>query len=687
MKRLTTNLEDMIAFRTGELEIANQLLREEIAEREKADATTLMLYEQTQDNLLRTEVLYRVSQLLIAAEDLDSILQRLVDSVVDAVSSNLVQLIGVDMEAKKVLYSYSGGSRENVTLDLTYDDLQQGLSGWSMRNQEPAISPKGGDDPRESEAARAERRRNQAGSILVVPVMHRDNLLGTLTAVNRPDQRDFTDEDADLMLAIASQAAAAITNVQLLEKMQSARLAAETANQAKSRFLANMSHELRTPLNGILGYTQILARDRSLPIKVHDAVDIIHSSGEHLLTLINDVLDLSKIEEEKMELAPVEFHLEEFLNMVAGIINVRAQQKEIGFEYHLLSAMPTAVYADERRLRQVLLNILGNAVKFTHEGKVRFRVGQHGNRIRFEVEDSGVGIDAQNLTTIFEPFRQTGDRQAQVEGTGLGLAISSRMVEMMGGKLEVSSQLGQGSRFWFDLDLVPVKWNDAPSVTSERQIVGYHGERCRVLITDDNVGNRTVLRDLLAPLGFEILEAVNGLDAVEKTRTFKPHMILMDLVMPAMDGFEATAAIRRLDLGYKPAIVAVSASVFDVTREQCRSAECDDFLVKPINLDHLLDIVEELTHISWLYGDQCENDSTAKALTGSPLISPPAEYLSRLHALVMMGDLDAIQSEAGTIAEQTPEYAGFADSVAALAHDFRLDELQNLIEEHMEVSS
>ncbi|MCB0044111.1 MAG: response regulator [Caldilineaceae bacterium] len=686
-KHAPDNLEEMVALRTSELEISNQRLRAEIEEYKKSSAEWLVLYKQTQEHLVRTEALYRVSRLLVTTDGFDSILHSLVDGVVDAVQSDLVQLYHIDFEAEKILHFFSSGPGSKVTNAASCEELRQGLSGWAMRQRKPAISPKDQEDLRESEMVRAARRRNQAGAILVVPLIHQGKILGTLTAINRFDQRDFTEADADLMMAMASHAAAVIFNVQLVEKMKQARLAAESANQAKSRFLTNMSHELRTPLNGILGYTQILSRDRSLPSRVHEAIDIIHQSGEHLLTLINDILDLSKIEAEKMELAPVEFHLQDFLTTVAGIINVRAQQKGIGFEFQTGPSLPVAICADERRLRQVLLNILGNAVKFTDAGSVKFTVGRYYNRIRFQVEDTGVGISAENLNAIFEPFRQAGDVQAQVEGTGLGLAISSRLIELMGGQLLVESRLGGGSRFWFDLNLESVNWSNASTTTGERQIVGYRGKRRRVLITDDSFGNRVVLRDLLEPLGFAIKETVNGRDAVKITSIFRPHLILMDLVMPVMDGFDAIAAIRKLDLGYDPAIVAISASIFELTKEHCQTVDCDDYLIKPMDLDQLLDTIEALIDVEWVYEDERAGSDSLNDGREARMLFPSAKLLADFHSLILIGDMDALIVRVNALLEERPEYAEFGNRVTTFAREFRLDELQGLIERRLEVDN
>lgn len=688
MKQFTDHLEQLVSLRTGEIARANDRLKAEVFERQRAEEQLRLLYAQSETSLARTKALYDSSRLLIGADDLETVLQSVVDSVADAVDADRVQLFGLDTQHTKVTYAVCSGPSAYLTDDLTYVQLARGLTGWVMTHREPAVSPKDYADPRESSEVRANRLHTQAGSIVVVPLLHRDRLLGTLTAVNRPDQRDFSAEDVELMVALAAQAAVAIAGIQLLEETKAARIAAENANQAKSRFLANMSHELRTPLNGILGYAQILIRDRSLAPKVREAVTIIQDSGEHLLTLINDILDLSKIEAERMELAPSEFNFHEFLNIITGIIAVRAEEQQIDFNYRQLSDLPVAVTTDEKRLRQVLLNILGNAVKFTVRGSVTFSVGRHYDKIRFEVTDTGVGIEAEQLENIFEPFHQTGELHLRAEGTGLGLAISHRLVEMMGGSLQVESRPGAGSRFWFDLTLASAEWNAGPVLAMCREVVGFRGGSCRILIADDREANRTMLRDFLLPLGFDVKEAVNGKDAVDATLEFMPHLICMDLAMPIVDGFAATETIRKLELAHQPAIIAVSASVFDITKEQCQAIGCDDYLTKPVDLNSLLEIIEQNTHITWI--DEPEPPANVDGFDPDEAVAPvalPDIWLLRFQDLVQIGDVEGLLQALASFRQAEPEYEAVTAKLEQLASSFQFEEIDALLAAHREAKT
>ena len=323
-----------------------------------------------------------------------------------------------------------------------------------------------------------------------------------------------------IVVGLTGTMIAVLWQVQSFEQQQLKRskAAADTANQAKSEFLANMSHALRTPLNGILGYAQILSRSRSWGEKESQGVSIIHQCATHLLTLINDVLDLSKIEARQLEILPQPIHLPAFLQGVVEMSRIRAEQKGLAFHYRPDATLPEGVDIDEKRLRQVLINLLGNATKFTDQGAVTLKVSVVGQdslaetvRLRFQVEDTGVGIAPDALEAIFKPFERVGDRKRQAEGTGLGLAISYRIVKAMDSTLQVDSQLGVGSQFLFEVDLpLAAAWQQAARQSPQGEITGYLGDRKTILIVDDKWENRSVIVNLLEPFGFTVIEAENG---------------------------------------------------------------------------------------------------------------------------------------------------------------------------------
>jgi signal transduction histidine kinase len=394
---------------------------------------------------------------------------------------------------------------------------------------------------------------------------------------------------------------------------------AEVANRAKSAFLANMSHDLRTPLNGILGFSQILELDKSLTARQLASIGIIRQSGEHLLTLINDILDLAKIESGKAELFPFDVELPSFLQVIADIIRVKAEQKTgLEFVRRFAADLPRFVRVDGTRLRQVLLNLLDNAVKFTDRGQVVFQVGfTPPATLHVEVRDTGVGMTPEQLRRIFNPFEQVGDARRRSEGTGLGLVTSRQFVRLMGSDIRVESRSGEGTSFVVELDVPQVdRAAHPPALAPEATMTHYRGPRRRVLVVDDVSENRAVLMDMLGRFGFLTFEASSGNEGLSLAQTIVPDLILMDVVMPDLYGHDVIARMRQLPSLRGVPIIAISASSTAEVRDQCVSAGADAFLSKPVDLKVLLQRTSALLNLDWTEDAQESATSGGRPASG-----------------------------------------------------------------------
>jgi len=447
----------------------------------------------------------------------------------------------------------------------------------------------------------------------------------------------------------------------------------------RSNFLAQMSHELRTPLNAIIGYARLLGRDREqLTERQAAGLASIQDSGQHLLTLINDILDLARVEAGKMVLYPATVHLGTFVQVLANIMRVKAEEKGLAFSCELAPGVPPAVTVDETRLRQVLLNLLGNAVKFTDSGKVCLRVlpaspadappsetGDTIARLRFEVADSGIGMSPPQLGRIFQPFEQVASIQRREGGTGLGLAISQQLVRLMGGEIAVVSEPSKGSTFAFEID-VPVASGSPVAARPQETVVGYEGERKRLLVVDDVPQNRAMLLDLLQDTGFIVAAATNGLECLVLLDSFKPDLILMDVMMPVMDGNETTRRIRHLPGWRDVPIVAVTASAGPEDEHRSRDAGANAFLAKPIDHDALLRTVGELLSLKWITAQA----APAQADEDAGMAVPPADEIEALWQLARVGNMREVREHAAHLRERDPAYAAFANRLDALAQGY-----------------
>ncbi len=411
---------------------------------------------------------------------------------------------------------------------------------------------------------------------------------------------------------------------------------AEGANRAKSAFLANMSHELRTPLNAILGFTQLLSRAEDLREEQRDNLRIISRSGQHLLGLINDVLEISKIEAGRTALQLESFDLHQLVADLRELFQVRANEASLVFSCSVAPEVPHFLHADHGKLRQILINLLANALKFTKAGRVELRVTGR-SPIRFAVEDTGVGIDAGDVANLFDAFVQTGESRQQTDGTGLGLAISQHFAQTLGTSITVESQPGVGSTFAFSLDAREADPDDISRPEPVRTVKGLAPDqgRPRLLVVDDIEENRLVLRRQLKPLGFEIVEAADGRESIDMVRTQQPQLVWMDMRMPVMDGYEATRRIKS-EFSEPPVVVAITASAFEEDRHRVEAAGCDVFIRKPCGEHEIIGALENTLGLRFVYAD---DDSATKT---APTAEIPTELRTQLYDAASRADEVAV---------------------------------------------
>lgn len=491
---------------------------------------------------------------------------------------------------------------------------------------------------------------------------------------------------------------------------------AEAANRAKSVFLANMSHELRTPLNVILGFTQLLIRGGSLNPQQQEYLDTINRSGEHLLTLINDVLEMSKIEAGRITLNPTNFDLHSLLNWLYQMFQMKAQSKGLHLVIEQSPDLPQYIRTDESKLRQVLVNLVGNAIKFTHDGSVVLRISQLTNQqitdtphptpppltLLFEIEDTGPGITPEDLSQLFQPFVQTETGHKSQEGTGLGLAISQKFVSLMGGDITVNSTFGSGSTFRFTIQAIVVDEGAQPKLVVRRTVIGLAAGQptYRILVVEDKPENRQILLKLLTSVGFEVREAINGVEAIALCETWQPHLIWMDIRMPVMNGYEATKRIKAASEQANrqpPVVIALTGSVFEEDRKVALSMGCCDFVRKPFQADIIFEKMAEYLGVRYVYaeadkgrgvGELRSRDADASSrslvtnsqpsttsLHPADLADMPPEWLSQLHQAASRVNARQVL----TLIEQIPDSkADLAEALTALVNNFCFEEIVEL---------
>ena len=599
------------------------LLLERLAHLASIGIENARLFEETQ-RLFRAEqrraaelaIIVSVSEAMEQNVDVSALSRIVGDKIIEIFHADAAAILLLDAQTNLIypLYEFDEGQYvENVQPF----PLGTGLTSWILSARQPLLLGTADEAtrygvyyPPESQAIHPQVTQSYVG----VPILVGERIWGVL-AVHSYARYAFDRNSVRLLSTLSTSIGTALEKARLFAEMQKAREEAEAANAAKSGFLANISHELRTPLNAILGFAELLRRDSSLTTEQRDYLEIINRSGANLLSMINDVLEISKIESGRATLREDNFDLHWLLASIRDMFSLRAKEKGLTLRCDRLGEVPRYVRADEVKLRHILNNLLANAVKFTQRGGVILRVcpldGAGGTEmLQFDVEDTGPGIAQQELAAIFEPFVQASLGQQTVEGTGLGLAITREYVRLMGGDIRVSSTPGAGSLFQFEIRVRAVDASEVRPVVSARRVVGIeqgqvarHGGPYRLLIAEDDEPSRRLLVRLFEPLGVDVREAEDGREAIAHWRSWKPDLIWMDMQMPVIDGHEATRRIRAAgDSG--TVIVAVSASAFEEDRERALGDGCDDFVRKPFRAEELFEMLTKHLGVRFIYEEQ-----------------------------------------------------------------------------------
>lgn len=663
----------------------------------------------------------RASQALSSEVTMDRLLMRLLKITMENAGAEtgvlmLQQEHGLNVEAE-------GQWSRNTTRVLQAEPIEasralsQAVVNYVRRTHDTVVVDDGCEDSRFSSDPYIIR--NRVKSILCTPIVHQQKQIGILYLENNLVTGAFNAARAEVIKILSAQAAIAIQNARLYQEMKQeiaerrraeedlqkirdelelrvrqrtrelskAKQAADLASRAKSEFLARMSHELRTPLNAIIGYAQLLLRDSTLSKSQAESVAVIGRSGDHLLNLINEILDLSRIEAGKLTLEYSDFNFREFLSNIVSVVAVRAEQKSLGFHHAPAPDLPDFVRGDEVRLRQVLFNLLDNSLKFTPRGAVTFEVRRQPSGdaagIEFTVRDSGIGIAGDQLEHIFQPFERAGHDLAY-EGTGLGLAISRTLAQLMSGEIQVASEPGVGSSFRFTVPLQTVAGATPARARDERRIVGYPGPRRRILIADDNRENRRILAGLLEPLGFEVTGAADGPEALAIAEAWLPDLILMDMVMPGMDGREVTRSLRRSPAHRNTPIVAFSASVYAADRRKAMRAGCNAFVPKPVQEAELLQAIEDQLRLEWLREEPAAAATASSPGTGhgAPDVQLPSDAaIEALTECAALGDVQGLLHRLDEIERADESFAGFTSRLRAAARNYRLNDVLNALSE------